>query len=177
MALPAMNADDTDSEPPSLYDKPSKSQRKRSMHERQDLGDALVALRPDQLTGFDLPEVLLDAILLAQKITAHEGRRRQLQYVGRLMREVEPEPIRARLEEIASGPREDAARHRLAEEWRTKLLADGEAGLAEFVHLNPAADASVLRKLINEARVEKTSGAKPHALRALYRAINKQLAP
>lgn len=172
-----MNADEPDSDSPSHYDKPSKSQRKRSMHERQDVGDALVALRPDQVAGFDLPEILLDAILLAQKISAHEGRRRQLQYVGRLMREVDPEPIRARLEELASGPREDAARHRLAEEWRAKLLAVGEAGLAEFVQLNPAADAAALRKLINEARTEKTSGAKPHALRALYRAISKHLAP
>ncbi len=170
-----MNADEPDSDSPSRYDKPSKSQRKRSMHELQDLGDALVALRPDQLAAFDLPEFLLDAILLAQKIKAHEGRRRQLQYVGRLMQEVEPEPIRARLEELAAGPREDAARHRLAEEWRSKLLADGEAGLAEFVRLNPAADAAALRKLTNEARAEKAGGDKPHALRALYRAINKQL--
>jgi ribosome-associated protein len=164
----------TDSED---YDRPSKSQRKRTMHELQDLGDALVELRPDQLAAFELPEVLVDAIELARKITAHEGRRRQMQYIGRLMRDVDPAPVRARLDELAAGPREDAARHRLAEEWRTRLLAPGEAALVEFTQQHPDANASALRKLVIEAREEKARGSTPHATRALYRAVNKALGP
>jgi ribosome-associated protein len=158
------------------YDRPSKSQRKRTMHELQDLGDALVALRPEQLATFELPEVLMDAIELARKITAHEGRRRQMQYIGRLMRDVDPAPVRARLDELAAGPREDAARHRLAEEWRTRLLAPGEAALAEFTQLNPGVDTARLRKLVAEAREEKARGGTPHATRALYRAVHKLIA-
>src|SRR2546428_2384700 len=74
---------------------PSKSARKRAMHDLQHVGEALMALDPARLMTLDLPERLRDAIVLARSITKHEGRRRQLQYIGRLMREIDSEPLKA----------------------------------------------------------------------------------
>lgn len=77
----------------------SKTRRKRAMHELQDLGVALVELDVARLATLDLPENLVDAIALARTLRKHEARRRQLQYIGRLMRDVDPAPIRAALAE------------------------------------------------------------------------------
>ncbi len=91
-------------------ERPSKSQRKRDMTELQQLGVRLVACKPDQLARLDLPEVLRDAILAAQRIHAHEGRRRQFQYIGRLMRDADTEAIRKAYE--AMFPRARSGRRR-----------------------------------------------------------------
>lgn len=76
---------------------PSKTERKRAMHELQALGERLIDLAPDHLADLALPERLADAIAQARGITKHEGRRRQLQFIGKLMRDVDPEPLRAAL--------------------------------------------------------------------------------
>lgn len=80
-----------------IDERPSKSQRKREMHELQALGERLVALPEARLRAMPLPPELLDAVLEARAISARGGRKRQLQYIGRLMREVDAEPIRAAL--------------------------------------------------------------------------------
>ena len=84
-------------------EKPSKSAKKRAMTELQALGEALVALSVDQLKKIDLPEDLRDAVRDAQRFTPREARRRQLQYIGKLMRAIDPEPIRAALGKMRSG--------------------------------------------------------------------------
>src|SRR5256885_5763215 len=78
-------------------ERPSKSQRKRNMHALQDLGVELVELSDERLAAVDLPEPLREAVAEARRITDFEGRRRQMQYIGKLMREIDPEPIRAKL--------------------------------------------------------------------------------
>jgi ribosome-associated protein len=83
---------------------PSKTRRKHTMHALQGLGEALVALDPRRLSALELPEQLTDAILQARGIRAHEGRRRQMQYIGKLMRGVDPVPIQEALERWARGP-------------------------------------------------------------------------
>ncbi|MDH4181880.1 MAG: DUF615 domain-containing protein, partial [Betaproteobacteria bacterium] len=95
MRRPAAPAPATTDAPPL-----SKTRRKQAMHDLQDLGEALVALDPKALAKLDLPERLADAVAQARGITRHEARRRQLQYVGRLMRDVDPAPIRAALERL-----------------------------------------------------------------------------
>ena len=89
---------DTREQPfPEHIDKPSKSQRKREALALQELGETLVTLKPAQLDKIPLPEELREAVLAARQINQHGARKRQLQYIGRLMREIDPEPIRAAL--------------------------------------------------------------------------------
>jgi ribosome-associated protein len=85
--------------------KPSKTQRKKAVHALQDLGESLVELSEEQLAGIELPERLRAAVVEAQRITRFEARRRQLQYIGKLMRSVDSEPIRAALAALRARPR------------------------------------------------------------------------
>jgi ribosome-associated protein len=132
----------------------SKSQRKRQMHDLQQLGESLARLDPGRLAALGLPEKLADAIALARRITQHEGRRRQLQYVGRLMRDVDPDPLRAAIAASESGPALDRARFAAAERWRERLLLEPE-GVAEFASAHPQVDPAALAMLVAAARAER----------------------
>jgi ribosome-associated protein len=154
---------------------PSKSRLKKDMHALQDLGAMLVELEPSKLAALDLPERLVDAIALARSITKHEARRRQMQYVGRLMRDVDPEPIRAALQRNQSVSHVERAQFAAAERWRDRLLAD-ELAVAEFIGAHPGTDAAKLLDLVREARGERASGRPPHKFRALFRLISRHVA-
>ena len=104
----------------------SKTQRKKEMHELQALGVALVELPESQLGAMQIADELREAVLEAKRIKSHEGRRRQLQYIGRLMRDVDPVPLRAQLDALTGHSAQEAARHRRLEALREKLLADDE---------------------------------------------------
>jgi ribosome-associated protein len=166
--------DDHDRALPAADAPPSKTRRKQAMHELQDLGEALVALDPPRLAALGLPERLAEAIVLARRITKHEGRRRQMQFIGRLMRDVDAEPIRAALASIAAVSHEDRARFAAAEQWRDRLLAE-EAALAEFVALHPGVDGEDLARMIRDARAERADGRPPHRFRALFRLVARTL--
>src|SRR5689334_4855553 len=103
---------------------PSKTQVKRAMLELQALGDALLNLPAAQLEAFMLPDELARAIAEAKRISSHGAMRRQKQYIGRLMREIDPEPIRARLALIEGRSREAGAKQRQLERWRGRLIED-----------------------------------------------------
>jgi ribosome-associated protein len=156
------------------YDRPSKSQLKRDMIALQKLGVALVELGPDQLKRIELSEDLREAIVTARRITAHEGRRRQLQYVGRLMRGVDPEPIRRALEDLTGGSRKTVELMHRCERWRDRLI-DDDAALTEWLAAHPGADAQPLRALIRAARRERGSDAPPKHARELYRWLHEAL--
>jgi ribosome-associated protein len=162
-------------ESPQAAPAPSKTRRKKDMHALQDLGAMLVALDPSKLEALRLPEQLVDAIAQARSITKHEARRRQLQYVGRLMRDVDPEPIRAALERILSLPRAERAQFAAAERWRDRLFED-ELAIGEFIAAHPGADHALLAELIREARGERASGRPPHKFRALFRMVSRYVA-
>lgn len=135
------------------YDGPSKSQVKREMLALQDLGKQLIELSPDQLKQLPLAEKLYDAIRLAQRTTSREGRRRQVHYVGKLMRDADAETIRTQLDVWKNGSREQTrAMHRL-ETLRDLLLTD-DAALTGLLNEYPGADAQRLRTLIREGRKE-----------------------
>jgi ribosome-associated protein len=151
-------------------DRPSKTQRKKEMLELQALGAALVELPESQVEAMELPEGLRAAVLEAQRITAHEGRRRQLQYVGRLMRDVDPAPIRAQLDALTGHSAQETARHRRLESLREKLLAD-DGALTDFVAAHAGADLQALRTLIRNARREQKEGRAPRAFRELFRLL------
>jgi ribosome-associated protein len=151
---------------------PSKSERKRAMHELQELGEALIELEPGRLAALGLPERLTDAIAQARGITKHEGRRRQLQFVGKLMRDVDAAPIKAALMEWQRGSNAARARFARLEHWRDRVLAEPD-GLAHFLAAYPNADHATLAALVNEARGERSRGLPPHRSRALFRVLTR----
>ena len=140
------------------------------MHELQALGAALVELPEGQVRAMALEPKLLEAVLEAKRITAHEGKRRQIQYIGRLMRDVDPAPIRERLDAIHGNSAQDTARHKRLEQLRERLLADDTA-LTDFVTSHSGADLQELRTLIRNARKEQKEGKPPRAYRELFRVL------
>lgn len=142
------------------------------MLERQSLGAALVELPPGQLDALALPMALAVAVREARRITSHEARRRQVQYIGRLMREADPEPIRAALAALAGRSAAARARQLRLEGWRSRLLAD-DAALTEFAREHSGADLQGLRTLIRNARKEIAGGRPPRAQRELFRRLRE----
>jgi ribosome-associated protein len=154
----------------------SKTKRKQEMHELQALGVALVALSESQLQDMSLESRLHEAVLAAKRITSHEARRRQMQYIGRLMRDADAEPIRARLAAVEGHSAQAAAHHRRLEAWRERLMQDDEA-LTEFVAAHPGADLQELRALLRNARKEAKEGKPPRAYRELFRFLKNADVP
>jgi ribosome-associated protein len=167
---PARNDLPTDGEAAGA--RPSKTRLKHEMEALQELGETLVSLDAARLRSLDLPERLVDAVVLARGITRHEARRRQMQYLGRLMRDVDPVPIRAALERWETVPREEKARFAALEGWRDRILADA-AALDAFVAEHPDADRASLARLADAARNERSRGEPPRAFRELFRAMRR----
>lgn len=152
--------------------RPSKTKRKHEMHALQALGVELAALDPARLATLELPETLLDAIAAARNVASHEARRRQMQYIGRLMRDVDPGPIRAALAAWAEGPRHERERFASLERWRDRLLDEPEA-LQAFVEQYPGAPRDTLAALVEAARGERARGAAPAKARLLFRELRR----
>lgn len=155
-------------------DGPSKTRRKHAMQALQDLGCVLVELHPGRLAELDLPERLVDAIAAARHIRAHEGRRRQLQYIGKLMRDIDPAPIQAAIDRWSAGAPADHERFAAAERWRDRLLADDSA-LEQFASAHPGADRVAFAVLVRDARFERARGTPPHRYRDLFRKVRALL--
>jgi ribosome-associated protein len=130
---------------------PSKTQLKAEADEKQALGEALITLRADLITRLDLPEKLLQALADAKKITNFEGRRRQMQFIGKLMRPLDAEPIRDAINEQAGVSAELTLQLHLAEQWRDKLIASDDA-IGEWLAAYPQTDSQQLRALVRQAR-------------------------
>ena len=153
---------------------PSKTKRKQEMHERQQIGEALVRLTEAQLAELELPEKLLDAVLLARRIQKFGALRRQLQYVGRLMRDVDSAAIATRLEAWKGTSREASARLHLLERWRDRLIAE-DGAMAELAAACPGCDIQHLRVLVRNARREHALGSAPKSSRELFQALKAAL--
>ena len=133
---------------------PSKTELKKESTELQKLGEALLTLRSDLFERLELPEGLVTALDQLKRITNFEGRRRQLQYVGKLMRQLEPESLQAvrdALEEQRGGSAQQTLALHAAEKWRDDLIADDEA-LQAWLAAHPDTDVQQLRALIRQAR-------------------------
>ncbi|MBK6744141.1 MAG: DUF615 domain-containing protein [Hydrogenophilales bacterium] len=148
----------------------SKSQRKREMESLQDMGKDLVELSKERLMKLDLPENLRTAVLEAQRITAHGATRRQLQYIGKIMRGVDADAIAEQLAEIRGESNAAKAEFHALERWRERLLADDNA-ITEWLARHPGADAQQLRQLIRNARKEAELGKPPKSSRELFRML------
>jgi len=154
----------------------SKTKRKQEMHALQALGAALVSLPESELRELSLDPALREAVLEAKRIRSHEARRRQIQYIGRLMREVDPAPIRERLAATEGRSAAAVAQHRRLEAWRERLLAD-DAALTEYAQAFPRADLQELRTLLRNARRELKEGRPPRAQREIFRFLRHAAAP
>jgi ribosome-associated protein len=159
------------------YDRPSKSELKRQSNELQKLGEQLIEAPRDRVKRVQMPDEVRDAILMCQTITNHEGRRRQLQFVGKLMRTLDEEEVAVIQRTIESwkgtSKAEAAALHAL-ERRRDKLLADDKA-LTQLLEEHPHLDVQHLRTLIRNARKEQAENKPPKAYREIFQ-ILKDLA-
>lgn len=140
------------------------------MHALQELGVRLVALPEDCLEKIDLPEALRNAVLDARRMTKHEARRRQLQYVGRLMREVDPTPIAEAVDACNGVSAAHNARLHQLERLRERLLADEQVA-AEIASTYPGADVQRLRLLRRNVLKEHALGKPPKSFRELFRTL------
>ena len=148
----------------------SKTKKKEQSHALQKLGAALVDLSKERLASMALPEALREAIREAQRITAHEGRRRQMQYIGKLMRDVDPAPIQERFAAGNGQSKAGVARQHGMEGLRERLTAD-DAALTEFAIKPPGVDLQALRNLIRNARKEAAEGRPPKSSREIFKII------
>jgi len=160
--------DDTDD----IDEGPSKSLRKRQSHDLQLLGEELITLPQDELDGLPLPEVLRDAVMLARRITAHGGLYRQKQFIGKLMRKIDAEPIRLALEARRERDRTAVRQFQVIERWRSRLIDDGTA-LTEFMQNYPGVDSALLTRLIAQAQHERSNERPPKAAREIFGVVEK----
>lgn len=149
----------------------SKTRRKRLSTELQDVGAELVKLAPEQLARIPMPESLREAVLECRRLTTHEAIRRQMQYIGKLMRDIDAAPIVERLTAMHAPSRRQTALFHVAEKWRTELLANPEA-IARFASEFPEADSTQLRELVGKAQKERAADRPPKSYRELFHVVN-----
>lgn len=152
----------------------SKTRRKRDAHDLQDLGKALVKLSKEQLARIDMPESLREAISECRRFTRHEAIRRQMQYIGRIMRDIDAAPIAGQLAQIEAPSKRQTAVFHVAERWRDELVQQPDA-VARFVKEFPQADPDKLRELAQKAREEKRTSRPPKRYRELFHVLNALL--
>ncbi|MGI9133562.1 MAG: ribosome biogenesis factor YjgA [Rhodoferax sp.] len=164
-------------------DEPSRTDLKRESAELQALGEALLDLRADLMERLALPEKLVDAVKEAKRISNFEGRRRQMQFIGKLMRQLDAqhiEQVRQALEEQHAPSAAQTLLLHQTEQWRDRLLADDDA-LSQWLDLCPATDSQQLRALVRQARKdaqpERPGAALRHgrAYRDIYQLVHETL--
>lgn len=153
---------------------PSKSQLKRDARASTRLGEQLVALDEGQLRRFDLPDNILEAVITARKIKQHGAHKRQLLYLGKLLRQIDTDALRQQLLALQNQSSETTATLHRIEQWRDKLLSDDQHVTA-LLNDYPAIDSQHLRQLIRTARKEQQQGKPPAASRSLFRYLRSFL--
>ena len=157
-----------------IDERPSKSLRKRQSTDLQALGEALIELPASELAELPLPENLRDAVELARRITAHGGLYRQKQYIGKLMRKIDAEPIRDALAARKNRERVAALEFRRVEQWRDRLLAEGPSAIETLrTDTHVQFDTAELTRLVERARTERLREQPPHAARELFRVLRQ----
>ena len=151
----------------------SKSQLKREMNALQELGEELVNLSTKDLTKIPLPEDLADAICLARDIKSHGGHKRQLQYIGKLIRNIDAEPIQQALNAIHLRGRQSTTRFHKIEQWRDRLINEGNEALNELIALHPQAERQRLRQLMLNINKESKQNKPPKSARNLFRYLRE----
>lgn len=167
-------ADTTEAVAPNVA--PSKSQRKRAAHASVDLGKRLTALGAQQLADLDLPEPLAEAVAQAQRMRPSGARKRQLQYIGKLLRGMDTTELQDQLSQQTHQQHQAQAQFHQLEDWRDRLLAEGDVVVSELVQHWPQCDVQHLRQLVRKARQERLANQTPRAARALFRYLRELMA-
>jgi ribosome-associated protein len=171
-----MSDEHDDFEGDAYDDRPSKSERKRNAHEAQAVGEELIRLKELDLKAFELPEPLFDAIVEARRLTSRTAMVRQRQYIGKLMRGIDLEPIRAVLAARGEKASQEAARFKKVEHWRNRLITEGEPALEALMAVRPGMDRDEWLPRVVAAKAERerlgTTGA---ASRELFRQLRTLL--
>lgn len=154
--------------------RPSKSQRKRDMVALQELGESLIALAPEQLERLGLDEDLLEAVRFFHTLKDKEARRRQQQFIGTVMRKVDPEPLRQALDELDQLRFQQAEAFHQIEIWRDQLV-DGDGDVLTELVGRFGLDPQHLRQLARQAAGEKAAGKPSKNGRALFRLLRQSL--
>ena len=151
-----------------FYDGPSKSQRKRDSSALQKLGAELAELPERQLQSFPLSDALRESIIEVASMPQRGARKRQLKYIGGLLRSAEVEPILEALAKVKSQSALATRQHHRVEQWRDRLIAEGDAALGELVNEYTQLDRGQLRQWIRSARSEQAADKPPRSARRLY---------
>ncbi|MBD1558956.1 ribosome-associated protein [Vibrio sp. S9_S30] len=148
----------------------SKTEMKQDMEALQKLGEELVELKPAVLEKFPLSEDLRDAIADAQRFK-NEAKRRQLQYIGKLMRAEDPEPIQVALDKVRNKHSQATAELHKLEKLRDRVIEEGDAAIAEVLERFPSADRQRLRQLSRQAKREKQNNKPPKSSREIFQTL------
>ncbi|MEE8058912.1 MAG: ribosome biogenesis factor YjgA [Pseudomonadales bacterium] len=152
----------------------SRSEIKRDMLALQKLGEAIVQLSPGQLSTIPLEdETLAEAIHTARRIKHREGLRRQMQYIGKLMRKVDTEAIKKAYQTLLDGRTQQAQQFHALEQWRDQLIENGPKSIEEVMTKFPLADRQRLRQLVMQANKEKKNNKPPATARKLFRYLRE----
>ena len=158
---------------PEAEEAPSKSELKRRMSALQTLGETLVTLNEQQLARIPIDDRLLEAIREARQIRSNSARRRHLQYIGKLMRDIDPEPIERALQALDQRHRQDTDTFHELEQLRDNMLAAGAGGVGLATDRWPEADRQQLRQLLLQHQRETQRGKPPAASRKLFRYLRE----
>lgn len=155
------------------YDGPSKSALKRESHSLQEMGETLARLPASVLKNLPLPERLREAIEHLQSITAKGAARRQRQYLGKVMRNVDPEPIKAALEALEQKAQRERNQFHAVERWRDRFVEEGETVATEFIERYPDTDRQRLRSLARSVTGAVSDGQRTSAARSLFKYLRE----
>ena len=150
----------------------SKTEMKTDMEALQKLGEELVTLKPSVLEKFPLSEDLALAIKDAQRFK-NEAKRRQLQYIGKIMRNIDPEPIQAALDKVRNKHSQATAELHKLEQLRDRIVEEGDAAISEVMEMYPEADRQRLRQLARQANKEKKVNKPAKAFREIFQILKE----
>lgn len=160
-----------ENEEPEEDEAPSRSQKKREMTALQKAAEKIVKLGPELVRKSGLQEKFVDAVLEAQKIKKHEAKRRQIQFLGKIMREMDPEPILRFIENVELGNRDDAKKFHQLEQWRAGLIEGNFELINDLAEKYPNINRQHILQLARNAKKEITAGKPPKSSRALFKAL------
>jgi ribosome-associated protein len=158
-------------------EKKSRTKAKLEVEALQRLGARLIDLPVDQIRSMEIPEILKKEVIFAKTITSHGAKRRQLQYIGSVMRSIDPETIIEAIDRISMARAVATSKFKAMEEIRKELMEGGDSRIEDFLEENPQADRQRLRQLIRNANQEITAKKPPKAFRMLFKYIKEILEP
>ncbi len=167
--------ENTPGQPVSEEEPKSKSALKREMTALQNIGEELVNLSPAKLAKIPMPELLEEAVMLARRLKNREGKRRQLQYIGKIMRNIDSDAIKQRLESFHHQSQSFRQHFHYLEQWRDRLTSEGDKALDELLTEAPALDRQHLRQLIRQAKKEQSQNKPPAASRKIFKYLQESL--